>query len=128
MKEVGRNAEVIKSLFLSIHDGLLERIEVISESEIDGRTQISLDIKVVNPSKYTKIRLVFNRVLEFGFYNSQEVEIYIEELVFFITNENKVYISLDPYDSRSVDKTINDQDNYFILSEEVIGYAIEPLK
>jgi hypothetical protein len=95
-----------------IRDGLVIKIEIILGPVI------SIKLLIKNGNE-TKLGLLFNDVQEFSFDGSIEFDeggILLSHYKLFITKENLVYFSMDPYDeSHSIDTN----DNYVILCKNI---------
>ncbi|MGZ5304051.1 MAG: hypothetical protein ACXWDO_08075 [Bacteroidia bacterium] len=124
MKKIGQNEELLDVLAFeeSLLDGTLTGI---SFNYNEYSFTIEIDVKLISSKIYRKVRLVFSQVKEFCFFDDSAsyviaATIYIANLKFF-KFEDGFYISIDPFEE--VDYPQKD-DNFYILSKELVGYDI----
>lgn len=120
MQEIGRNNELFD--LLSDENSLLDA-KVIGVALYESNNMVMADVKLISRSSsdFQELRLVFVDVIEFDFYYSSESIFYnVERVKFFSPDGENAYLSLDPYDE---EEKVSPEDQDFILSQMVIGYA-----
>ena len=99
----------------SLLDVMLEKIEV---SENDSIVTVIFEFKMRPKSDFEKIRLIFSRVEEYGFYYDKNFLFKtVTESKFFKTLEGNYYLSLDPFFGEH--NVISDKDANFVKSQEI---------
>lgn len=107
-----------KEIFINDDSLISTSIEEIKFNKDElGETQIQITISGFSKkSKFSKIGLLFNNIVEFNFYYNSDYIFYNIEAYKLIYFDNQIYLSLDPEESTD-DKSENDSD--FILAKRL---------
>ncbi len=123
MTELGKNESLLK--ILSDKNSLLDSnlYRILISRETSGELIVEMDFTLMYSQKYSNIKLIFNGIIEYGFYQSNKNNFYdVASYKFFIVADKHIYLSLDPVDE--TDKP-SSEDQDFVLSKEVTGYKID---
>jgi len=117
MSTIGKNDELLK--YLSLHklyilDSELFKIDIFEKGNTPS---IELYFKLSNKSKLLKVK--FTNVKEYSFYYRSDHYFYNVERCKFFKKDDLFYLSVDPYNEA---EEINDEDQDFILCNEIEGY------
>lgn len=104
----------------SLLDGRVDRFDISSE---EGAVSVKVYFHMRSSSDFEKVLFEFVRCKTYGFYYSDDYAFYnVESLKFFKNEEGLFYVSFDPCEEF---KDSSDDDQDFILSEDVIAYDLQ---